>query len=326
MIITQTPLRISFVGGTTDIADYYHTGYGAVVSTAIDKYIYITVKKMSPLAPHKMRISYAKTENVSSVEEIEHPIVKEALQYLEIDEPLEISVIADVPARTGLGSSSTFTVGLLHALHALKGEYVSPEQLAKEACHIEIERLNRPIGKQDQYAAAYGGMNQIKFMADESVRIEPIVIRREVREELFGNLMMFYTGVTRDAHEILSKQKSGMHANKEIQDRMRDMTNDATAILADGKDLDAFGKMLDKAWKLKVKMSDAISSQEISGYYDRATKAGALGGKILGAGGGGFLLFYVPKNAQGKVREALQGLLQMPVDFEPEGSRIVFYR
>ncbi len=325
MIITQTPFRVSFVGGGTDLKEYYKDGHGAVVSTTIRKYIYVTAKKQNRLHPHRIRVSYSKTENVTRVDEIEHPIVREALKFLSIDEPLEINVIADVPARTGLGSSSTFTVGLLHALHALKEEHVSRRQLAEEACHIEIDVLGRPIGKQDHYAAAFGGLNYIRFNSDESVLVDPVIVNRHTRERFFGNLMMFYTGMTRDSHSILAKQKSATAGKMDLLHSMKDMTIEAKGILEEGSDLDKFGSLLDRAWKQKSRMVEEISNKDIESHYQVAKKAGAIGGKLLGAGGGGFWLFYVPAEKQDKVRTALGELVELEMQYEPQGSRIIFY-
>ena len=223
MIITRTPFRISFVGGGTDIAEFFKKESGAVISTSIDKYVYVTVNPHKGLHPYKYRIAYSITENVNSIDEIKHPIVRETLKFLEIDQPLEITNVADLPARAGLGSSSSFTVALLHSLHALKEEHVSNQQLAEEAFHIEAEILLRPIGKQDHYASAFGGFNYIQFMSDDTVKIEPIICRKEVKENLMNNLMMFFTGSTRGAHQILNEQVKYMADKMEVLRKLRIM-------------------------------------------------------------------------------------------------------
>lgn len=324
MIISRTPFRISFVGGGTDIAAFFRHEPGAVISTTIDKYVYITVNPNKGLHPFRYRIAYSVTENVNTIEEIQHPIVRESLKFLAFDEPLEITNVADLPARAGLGSSSSFAVALLHALHALRGEYVTNEQLAREAHHIEVDILKRPIGKQDHYAAAYGGLNYIQFMPDDSVKVDPIVCNREVKEALSNNLMMFFTGITRDASSVLSDQVKNTEIKMETLKIMRGMTKSVMTILHGGGDLDDFGHILHEAWVSKKQLTGKISNDTIDSYYDAARKAGALGGKILGAGGGGFLLLYVKKENQQRVRDALRKLTELSFRFENEGSKIVY--
>lgn len=321
MIISKTPFRISFFGGGTDLKEYYKDTYGAVVSTTIDKYIYITVNKRFE---DSIRISYSKTEIVNNVDEIQHPIVRNALKLVGIDKGIEITSIADIPAQTGLGSSSTFTVGLLNALYAYKGVYASAEKLAREACQIEIQMLGEPIGKQDQYAAAYGGLNYIQFNKDESVFVEPLICSKETKEFLNNNLMLFYTGVTRSTGEILVSQKQNTDSKYELLSEMKDMTNDFKHIISIGKDLNSIGKLLDKAWNLKKQMSSKISSADINKYYQIALENGAIGGKILGAGGGGFLLLYCEPHNKTKLKNALRELRSVTFNFESQGSRIIF--
>ena len=324
MIISRTPFRISFVGGGTDLQSFYKDYGGAVVSTAINKYIYITVKKQNELHPHKIRISYSTTENVERVEDITHPIVREVLKFLEIDHPIEITSIADIPARTGLGSSSSFTVGLLNALHALKGEHISSKKLAEEACHIEIEKLGRPIGKQDQYAAAFGGMNHIKFNQNGSVFVSPIVCKEEIRDKLFKNFMVFYTGISRDASEILKEQVKQKEKNVNLLNELRDMVAEFVETLESGENLERVGKILHMSWMRKKQLTSDISNQKIDEYYKIALDAGALGGKILGAGGGGFLLLYADEEKQDKIRKSFKELIELDFDYEPEGSKIIY--
>lgn len=321
MIISKTPFRISFFGGGTDLKEYYKEDYGAVISTTIDKYIYITVNKRFE---DSIRISYSKTEIVNNVDEIQHPIVRSALKMVGINKGIEITSIADIPAQTGLGSSSTFTVGLLNALYAYKGTYVSAERLAREACKIEIEMLREPIGKQDQYAAAYGGLNYIQFNKDDSVFVDPLICSKETKEFLNNNLVLFYTGVTRSTGEILVDQKQNTGSKYEVLSEMREMTNNFKRIISGGKDLNSIGKLLDKSWNLKKQMSNKISNGDINRYYKIALENGALGGKILGAGGGGFLLLYSEPHNKIKLKNALCELRCVDFKFESQGSRIIF--
>jgi D-glycero-alpha-D-manno-heptose-7-phosphate kinase len=324
MIISRTPFRVSFVGGGTDLREFYTETYGAVTSTAIDKYMYVTVNRVSSYFDYKIRVSYSKTELVKKVKEVRHPIVREALMLMGLDGGLEIHSMADIPSQTGLGSSSSFTVGLLNALHAFKGEHASAEQLAQEACNIEIELLKEPIGKQDQYIAAYGGLKHIRFNPDETVYVDPIICSPDTREALFSNLMMFFTGWSRPASAILSKQKKATADKIGVLTKMRDLTNDLNAVLTSGKDLDRFGRILHENWMLKRELVGGISNTGIDAYYKKACDAGALGGKLLGAGGGGFLLFYVEKQNHDRVRKALGDLMEVEVNFEPQGSKIIY--
>lgn len=324
MIISRTPFRVSFVGGGTDLREFYAKTYGAVTSTAIDKYMYVTVNRVSSYFDYKIRVSYSKTELVKRVKDVRHPIVREALTLMGLDGGLEIHSMADIPSQTGLGSSSSFTVGLLNALHAFKGEHASAEQLAQEACNIEIEILKEPIGKQDQYIAAYGGLKHIRFNPDETVYVDPIICSPDTREALFANLMMFFTGWSRPASSILSKQKKATEDKIGVLTKMRDLTKDLNTVLTSGKDLDRFGCILHENWILKRELVGGISNTGIDEYYERACDAGALGGKLLGAGGGGFLLFYVEKQNQDRVRKALGELMEVDVNFEPQGSKIIY--
>ncbi len=328
MIISQTPFRISFVGGGTDIPSFYkNCGGGAVVSTTIDKYIYVTVKPQNRLYEHRFRIGYSVTENVDSVEQINNPIVREAFKLLDIEDPMEITVLSEIPARTGLGSSSSFAVGLLNALHAFKGKAATPEQLAREACQIEIDRLNRPIGKQDHYAAAYGGLNRIQFDADEFVRVEPILCNLEKRDAFFSHLLLFYTGITRDAGDVLKSQQSRANHNQKRLGKMTQLVEPFVAELQfpDGE-LSRLGKLLHQGWKYKQSLAQSITSPEIDEYYEKAMSSGSTGGKLLGAGGGGFLLLFAEPSKQESVRRAIGELMELPIEYEPYGSRIVFVR
>jgi len=325
MIISRTPFRVSFFGGGTDLPAFYQNESGAVVSTTINRYMYITVHPVSPLYDHHIRLSYRKTEVVHSVQELQHPVVRAALEMLGFHEPIEITSIADIPARTGLGSSSSFTVGLLHALHVFRGEYVSAEQLAQEACHVEIDLLGEPIGRQDQYAAAYGGLRYYEFLPDHTVRVSPVLCSRKTIDALHRSLMMFYTGGSRSAREILSRQSKETQNKHEDLREMRDLCSEALHILACGNNLVAFGDLLHHAWQLKRDLVDGITNERIDGIYNRARQAGAIGGKLLGAGGAGFLLLFVEQRHHDRVRAALSDLIEVPFDLESEGSKIIYY-
>ena len=315
---------MSFVGGGTDIAEFYRNEPGAVISTTINKYVYITANPNIGIHPFKYRIAYSVTENVNEIDGIQHPIVKEALKLLDYNRPLELTNVSDLPAKAGLGSSSSFGVCILHALHTLKGEYVTSEQLAQEAHHIEVNLLKRPIGKQDHYAAAYGGLNHIQFMPDETVKVNPIICKKEIRQKLFENLMLFFTGITRDAGSVLKEQVQNTAQKFASLKSMRDMTTKVIEILHNERDLSEFGKILHDGWVAKRGLASSISNDVIDSYYEAARVAGAIGGKILGAGGGGFLLLYVERDNQDNVKEALKGLTELKFDFEPEGSKIVY--
>jgi len=324
MIISKTPLRMSFVGGGSDLPVFYRKFGGAVVSTAIDKFVYVTVNKKFD---HRIRVGYSKTEEVASVDKIKHPLVREALKLLNIPGGIEITSIADIPARgSGLGSSSSFTVGVLHALHAFANRYASAEQLARESCEIEIERCGEPIGKQDQFAAAFGGFNFIEFYPDDSVSIEPIICQRETMQELQENTIVFYTGITRSASALLKTQQHVVGSEKAKQKvlcRMVDFARDLKAELQKNN-VSAFGEIIHENWVLKRSLTPNVSTSAIDKWYERARKAGALGGKLLGAGSGGFLMFYAPQDRHEAITRALKDLRRMCFRFEPQGSKIIF--
>jgi len=320
MLISKTPLRISFAGGLSDLKDYYTNDHGAVTSTSIDKYIYIVInKKFDP----DVQLNYAKTEIVDNISDIEHPIFREALKLVDLNKYVEISVMSDIPARTGLGSSSSFTVGLLNALYGFVGEHKDAETLAKEACKIEIDVLKEPIGKQDQYASAFGSLNHIIFNSDESVDVKRIKISNDVREELDNNLLLFYTGLKRDASSILSDSKKDMDNHRKYVDKIRSLSKEFYKMLYKN-DLSRFGELLHQNWELKKKTGN-VSNAIIDDYYKKALDAGASGGKILGAGGGGFILLYCEKQFQKKVRKALLDLREVYFHMETYGSRIVHW-
>jgi len=321
MIISRTPFRISFAGGGTDLAAFYREEKGAVTSSTIDKYVYITVNKRFDST---LRISYSKTEIVDNADQVQHRIVREALRLTGLKQGLEITSIADLPAGTGMGSSSAFTVGLLNALHAYAGRHTSAAQLAEEACRIEIDILGEPIGKQDQYASAYGGLNHIEFNPDGTVYVNPVISRRETREELGLNLMLFYTGVTRSASSVLVKQKEDTTAKLAVLREMRDISDRMAEVFQAGRRLHEFGELLHEAWLLKRSVTSGISNPDIDRWYEAAREGGALGGKLLGAGGGGFLLFFVERQNRRAVAERLADLRELPFRLEPEGSKIIY--
>ena len=325
MIITRTPFRISFAGGGTDLREFYSEEPGQVISTSINKFIYVVIKRQLGIVEHKYRISWSKVEFTNRIEDIEHPIVREALELFEIDFPIEITTFTDIPGQTGLGSSSAFTVGLVHALHALKGEMVTKHVLAHEAARIEVDLLSRSMGKQDHYAAAYGNLNVFTFNSNEVVSVEPVLYRQESKKAIEKNLMLFYLAMKRDASEILDTQKQETQNKRENLRKLQSLVEPLRQIFSDGKDLNQFGEILHQGWEIKRKLTNVISSTEIDTYYDKARRAGAVGGKLLGAGGGGFLLFYVVKEKQKAVREALSDLYYMPVGFDDGGTRITYY-
>jgi D-glycero-alpha-D-manno-heptose-7-phosphate kinase len=324
MIITKTPLRLSFAGGGSDLRAYYQNGYGSVVSTAIDKYMYVAVNRTFD---HHIRVIYSKIEYVENIETIKHSLAREALKLIGITGGgLDISYMGDMlPAHTGsgLGASSSLTVGILNALHALKGEYASAEILAEEDCKIEVEILDRPMGKQDQYIAAYGGFNYIRFNKDESVSVEPIICSKETKKELARNLLLFYTGLNTQSDGILTEQKRKTPDNLPILDKMVRLSEELRKALINN-DLTEFGNILHKGWVYKQKLATKITNPIINAYYEKARKAGAIGGKILGSGGGGFLLLYCEEQNQDKVRETLSELRESPFNFEPQGSKIIY--
>lgn len=325
MVITRTPLRVSFVGGGSDLPSFYREYGGAVVTTAIDKYIYVTVNKKFDSG---IRLAYSKHEEVSSSEDIEHPLVRAALNYVGLTGGVEITTIADVPSRgTGLGSSSSFTVGLLHALNAYLGNHMSAEKLGSDSCRVEIDICGGPIGKQDQYAAAFGGFNYITFNSDDSVIVSPIICRKETIEQIRRNLLALYTGIPRSASTILRQQIEALAASRRKQRVLQRMVYLA-AMLRDElhrNNVDAFGEILHENWELKKSLVDSISTPEIDAWYVAARSAGAIGGKILGAGMGGFLLLFAPESSHGAITAALPALRPINISFEPLGSRVIFY-
>jgi len=323
MIISRTPMRISFAGGGSDISVYYSQGYGSVISTAINKYIYITVNKKFD---NLIRVSYSKTEMVESVDKLEHNIIREALKLVGIEKGIDIVYMGDIPlgsAGVGLGSSSSLAVGVLNALYAYKGQHVSAEKLAQKACQIEIDILGHPIGKQDQYIAAYGGFNFIRFNRDESVFVDPIICKKEIKDKLNKNLLLFYTGIERISSSILTEQKNNIDDNKRYIDSMVKISEEMRQNIVNN-DFKTVGNYLHNGWLNKKKVATKVSNERIDHLYEKAIKAGATGGKISGAGGGGFLLLYCEERFQKNVKEALSDIKETPFNFEPQGSKIIY--
>jgi D-glycero-alpha-D-manno-heptose-7-phosphate kinase len=326
MIISKTPVRVSFFGGGTDYPDYFRKHGGAVLSTSIDKYIFVCVKAIGGISEFKYKINYSKIEACNDINDIQHPVVRACLKFLAIESSIEIHVISDLPARTGIGSSSTFTVGLLHALYALKGQMVPKEKLANDAIYIEQVVLDERVGVQDQLAAANGGLNYMTFQQHGDLKVNPVILSNERRSLLQNHLMLFYTGLSRYAHQVLEEQLKNIKEQKITQDlnRIRQMVEDGLNILCSDKDINLFGELMHEAWMAKRGLSSAISNNFLDDIYNRAKTAGAVGGKLLGAGGGGFFMFYVPVNKRENVLKALHELAEVPFSFETDGSRIIF--
>lgn len=327
MIITRTPFRISFFGGGTDYPAWFQQHGGQVLSTTIDKYCYITCRHLPPFFDYKHRIVYSAIENVRHWDEIKHPAVRAVLGWSNCGKGLEIHHDGDLPARSGLGSSSSFTVGLLHALAALKGRYVSKKQLASNAIHIEQEVIGENVGSQDQIAAAYGGLNRIEFTRNGNFEVAPVIVRPQRLRELQSHLMLCFTGFSRIASEIAKSQIESIRQRDVELHRMAEMVEEAIRILhSRSSRIDAFGELLHEGWLHKKSLSDKVSTPEIDEIYQTALDAGATGGKILGAGGGGFLLLFVKPALQARVREKLDHLVHVPFSFDDSGSRVVLYQ
>lgn len=325
MIISRTPYRISFFGGGTDYPAWYRTHGGSVLATTIDKYCYLTCRYLPPFFEHRIRIVYSIIETVQSVDQIAHPSVREVLRFLQLDRGIEIHHDGDLPARSGLGSSSAFTVGLLNALYALKGHMPSKQQLASESIHVEQELLRENVGSQDQVLAAYGGFNHIIFHQDGQITARPVTLRPERVSELSSHLMLVYTGIRRTASNIAGTFVADLKAKENQLRTMSEMVDEALCILNTGVDIARFGHLLHQSWQLKRSLSNSISNSRVEDIYTEAQRAGALGGKLIGAGGGGFLLLFVPPAKQKAVRDSLNKLVYVPVKFENSGSQIILF-
>jgi D-glycero-alpha-D-manno-heptose-7-phosphate kinase len=324
MIITSTPLRISFFGGGTDYPIWYRENGGSVLATTIDKCCYITCRRLPPFFEYHSRVSYSKVENVTRNNEIEHPSVRGCLQFLSINEGVEVHHVADLPARTGLGTSSAFTVGLLLGLYALREQTCDKKTLASEAIYIEQELLHEAVGSQDQACAAYGGFNRINFLTDGSIEVNRLLTAKSRLTELEGNLALYFTGFARTASEIAQEQVRVTPKRKSELNMMLQLVDEAEAIVASGnRPLDEFGRLLHENWKIKRTLTQKITNASIDEIYEAGLSAGALGGKLLGAGAGGFMLFYVPTERREALRARLKKLLCVPFSFSNRGSQVV---
>lgn len=323
MIITQTPFRMSFFGGGTDFPDFYREHGGAVISTTFDKYCYVNVRHLPRFFDYSTELSYARTERVKRVEDIEHPAIREAMKHLDMHE-IRLTYEADLPARSGLGTSSSFAVGMLNAFYALKGKYADKRKLADDAIFLERVLCNESGGVQDQIAASFGGMNRINFNA-EGYTVNPVIISPERKKLLNRNLMLFFTGFSRFSSDIQVAAEKNLKSKQNQLLEMLSLVDDAEKILTSKTDLEEFGRLLDYTWQLKRGITDKVSTDSIDAVYSRALQAGATGGKLLGAGGGGFLLFYVDPDKQENVRKALENLLYVPFEFENRGTRVIHY-
>lgn len=328
MIITQIPVRISFLGGGTDYPDYFRKYGGATLAASINKYTLVTVHRLTKFADHCVRVHYSQVESVEHIDKIQHPSARECLRFLNIDSGVEIHYVSDLPARTGLGSSSSATVGLLMALHAFKGEMVSREQLAKEAVYVEQELIKERVGSQDQYACALGGFQHLQFQQNGNVRADPVVLSQDRLRFLEERLMLLYTGIQRHAHEVLDEQIQKTQAGENINELkgLKELVDRGIQVLTEGNNLAEFGELLHEGWMLKRRLSSKITNSWIDEAYEEARRAGAVGGKLLGAGGGGFLLLYVEPYNRDRVLSALPKLRETEFSFDNSGCQIIFYR
>ena len=325
MIISRTPYRISFFGGGTDYPAWYRQHGGAVLAATINKFCYLTCRYLPPFFEHRFQVVYSKVERCQKIEEITHPAVRETLRHLKIERGVEIHHIGDLPGRSGMGSSSAFTVGLLHALYALKGEIVGKKRLAAEGIHLEQEVLKETVGSQDQVCAACGGVNRISFLPNGDFSVQPMTLSQSRLEELNSHLMLFYTGIKRTASEVASSYVAGMEERAAVLQRMQEYVEQSCAILHGREDLTAFGELLHQAWLAKRGLSNKVSNPQVDRLFDEACAAGAIGGKLLGAGGGGFILLFVPPGRQSRVKKQFSRLIHVPFEFEFSGSQIIFY-
>jgi D-glycero-alpha-D-manno-heptose-7-phosphate kinase len=325
MIISRTPYRISFFGGGTDFPAWFRKHGGAVLAATIDKYCYLNCRYLPPFFEHRIRLVYSRIESCQNIDDIAHPSVREVLRYLKIDRGVEIHHDGDLPARSGMGTSSSFTVGLLHALYALKGFMPSKHQLAEESIHIEQEVLKETVGSQDQVSAAYGGFNHISFLPNGTFSVRPITLSQERLKELNSHLMLFYTGIKRTSSNIAESYVNDMEARRRQLRIMKDLIEESISILNNGDDLCGFGELLHEAWQAKRSLSASVSNSFVDEIYESAISAGAIGGKLTGAGGGGFMLLFAPPSGQKQIREKLNTLIHVPFKIEFSGSQIIFF-
>ncbi len=325
MIITKTPFRMSFFGGGTDMESFFREYGGAVLSTTFDKYCYVNVRHLPRFFDYSTELSYSKTERVTNIEDIDHPAIRNAMKMLDMHE-IRLTYEADLPARSGLGTSSSFAVGMLNAFHCLKGKYADKKKLADQAIYLERELCQEAGGWQDQIAAAFGGMNRIEFNKDGTYDVKPIIIHPERKKQLNNNLVMFFTGFTRFSSEMQKANQSGYNEKIKQLQEMYALVDDAEAVLEDKhSDLDDFGRLLDKTWRLKRQTGGAITTNSIDALYEKGIESGALGGKLLGAGGGGFLVFYVTPDKKDFIMKAMKDLLYVPFRFEDGGTQVIHY-
>ena len=325
MIISRTPFRISFFGGGTDYPDWYKENGGAVLSTSINKFSYITARYLPPFFDYKYRIRYYQREETNSIEEIQHPSVKQCLKFLKFKDNLDLVHHADLPARAGLGSSSTFTVGLLQAIYELQNKMVSKRQLAINAINVEQNLIKESVGSQDQTVAAFGGLNKIEFGGRNEFTVKPIPLNPKRIKLLENNLMLFFTRFSRTASNIASEQIKSIHKRKAELTEIHESVDQSIEIITSDQSMDDFGRLLGNQWKIKKKMTSLVTNADIDEIYSKGIRAGAIGGKLLGAGGGGFMLFYVPKDKQEQVKQDLKDLLYVPFSFDYTGSQIIYY-
>ena len=326
MIISRTPFRISFFGGGTDYPAWYKENGGLVISTSIDKYCFITCRYLPPFFDYKYRIKYDQREDTNTIDEIRHPVVREGLKFLEIDRGIELMHTGDLPARTGIGSSSSFSVGFLNTIYALKGKMVTKRQLAIDTIHFEQNLLKENVGSQDQTIVAFGGFNKIEFGGPQQITVSPITMGREKLDLLQNHLMLFFTGFSRTASDIAAEQISKIPKKKKELNAMMELAKEAVDVLNSDEDgIEDFGRLLDEAWKIKQTLSSKITNSDISEIYKTAKDCGALGGKLLGAGGGGFIIFFARPEMQNKIKEGLKNILYVPFRFESLGSQIIYY-
>jgi D-glycero-alpha-D-manno-heptose-7-phosphate kinase len=325
MIICRTPFRLSFLGGGTDYPGWYRCHGGAVLATTIDKYCYLSCRHLPPFFEHRIRVVYRRIETCRSAEDVSHPVVREALRLLGIDGGVELHHDGDLPARSGMGTSSAFTVGLLHALHALRGEMVSKAQLAREGIYLEQEVLQETVGSQDQVLAAHGGLRHVKFQPSGAIASDPLILPPERVAELQAHLLLFYTGIARTAADVARSYVVDIEARRRPLRIIKELVDEGIDVLCSGTDLRAFGGLLHEAWQAKRSLSARVSTGEVDGLYEAARAAGAIGGKLTGAGGGGFLLLFAEPDRHAAVAEALGGRLHVPFRFESAGSQIIFY-
>ncbi len=325
MIICRTPFRLSFFGGGTDYPAWYRKHGGAVLAATIDKFCYLTCRHLPPFFEHRIRVVYSKIETCQKVDDIGHPAVRATLKYLNIERGIELHHDGDLPARSGMGSSSAFTIGLLHALHALRGEMPTKEQLSRESIYIEHEVLRETVGSQDQVMAAHGGLRHVRFSPDGKIAADPVILPPRRLAELQDHLMLFYTGIVRTASDVAQSYVGRIESCTRQLHVMKEMVRESIDILASGMDIRAFGDLLHEAWQVKRSLSNQVSNPEVDALYERARSAGALGGKLTGAGGGGFLLLFVPPRKRRRVLQALGHQIHVPFAFESAGSQIIFY-